>query len=63
MSRGFEKIFGVLFNIPLEKTACKKRIASIKKNAPIAEIEDTTDEKAAVKKTATKTDGAKGKGN
>ena len=40
-----------------DKAACKKGIASIKKNAPIAEIANNTDEKAAVKKTA----GAKAK--
>ena len=37
-----------------DKATCKKGIASIKKNAPIAEIEDTTEE-GAVKKPAAKT--------
>jgi len=37
-----------------DKAACKKGIAAIKKAAPIAEIEDTTVEKAEVKKPATK---------
>jgi len=34
-----------------DKAACKKGIASIQKNAPIAEIVDETIEKAAEKKT------------
>ena len=38
-----------------DKASCKKGIASIKKSAPIAEIEDATVEKAAEKKTAAKT--------
>ena len=37
-----------------DKAACKRGIASIKKNAPTTEIEDTTDEKATVKKTVKK---------
>ena len=36
------------------KAAVNKGIASMKKNAPIAEIEDTTEEKAAAKKPAAK---------
>ena len=37
------------------KAAVNKGIASIKKNAPIAPIEDTTEEKAVDKKPAAKT--------
>jgi uncharacterized protein YegP (UPF0339 family) len=44
-----------------DKAACKRGIASIKKNTPIAEIEDTTDEKTAVKKTVKKPVAAKAK--